>query len=422
MPPPRAPQAPLDPKDFNFASPAGVLKRSLQIIPRQTQFVLAGVIVFAGAAVVLGWMRGYSINLTVSVLFLILFAGFLATALSHVPARAYTGVGGFLAWAFSVLLVAVLFLILTSIFFGWPGPGAALAARLLGTEILTSLPSSAAPITLPTDEVRLVSNLPPIARDEPDGLDRVKQVQILASRPELLLKGTLEMAAGEKRVLVASTLNLQGGTITTNGGDLTIIVNNLRSDNGTIRAFANPSASSPGQAGKSGGHVGLVVYGAITGRLAVDLQGQNGADGTPGTNGKAGSKGAGGANGASSAVDCKRGPEKGKTGGSGTPGMDGGQGYAGGAGGVLVIQTANVDAVQRVIGTPQLDGGLGGSGGQGGTGGPGGPGGDGGGPNGWCHGNGPQGDQGAPGGNGKTGPKAADGTSGSFHVEQIASS
>src|SRR5262245_13790430 len=102
-------------------TPEGLLSWAARVIPAQAKFVLSGVIVFAGAALVLGWTNRFSISLTFSIAVLILVFGLVASAISAAP-KVLTGVGGFLAWALASLFVVLLVLLLTSAFFGIP-PG-----------------------------------------------------------------------------------------------------------------------------------------------------------------------------------------------------------------------------------------------------------------------------------------------------------
>lgn len=400
-------------------TPEGILGWAARTIPAQTKFVLAGVIVFAGAALVLGWINRFSISLTFSIAVLILVFGLVASAIAAAP-RVLAGVGGFLAWALAILFVALLVLLLASAFFGVPPAGARLLARVLGSsELLTQRPSSAQPVVIANGQVEAFSNLPQAFRMEPLSADVAARVQELATLPELVIKGTLQMAPGEKRVLSASTLRFDGGTLFTHGGDLVIEVNNLVADNGSIRAFENPDIAQLNTAGRSAGRVTLIVHGTISGGLSVDLRGELGASGTSGVSGGKGSKGQRGANASSGVFDCQRGAGPGGKGGQGQPGLDGNPGFAGGKGGLLIVRAADIAAAKRVIGTPLLGGGRGGNGGTGGRGGEGGDGGDGGSPIGLCSGGGANGAQGERGPNGQPGGSGRVGDPGAFIFEGL---
>jgi hypothetical protein len=403
-------------------TPEWFLSWAIRVIPAQTKFVLSGVIVFAGTALVLGWTSRLSISLTFSIAVLILVFGLVASAISAAP-KALTGVGGFLAWALAILFVALLVLLLTSAFFGTPPAGARLLARVLGSsEILTQIRSSARPIIIETGQIEAFSSLPRELRTEPSRTDIPARIQELATLPELIIRGTLQMTSpGEKRVLSASTLRFDGGTLLTNGGDLVIEVNNLVADNGSIRAFDNPEVAQPNASGRSAGRVTLIVHGTISGGLSVDLRGGRGGDGASGVDGGKGPKGQRGANAASGLFDCQRGAGSGGRGGQGQAGSDGKPGFAGGKGGLLIVRAADVEAAKRVIGTPLVAGGKGGNGGVPGRGGEGGDGGDGGSPVGLCSGGGPTGPQGERGSSGQPGRPGQEGDPGSFTFTSLAS-
>ncbi|MBK3404176.1 hypothetical protein H0176_22220 [Methylorubrum populi] len=398
------------------ATPGGLLHWASREIPAQTKLVLAGVIIFAGAALALGWTKQFSPGLTFAAALSILVFGLVASALSAAP-KAISGAGGLLAWALSTLFIALLALMLSSTFFGWPPAGARLMARLLGSaEVLASLRSEAKPVVVERGRTETLSVLPDDLRSEPVSSDPAARVQELAALPVLTVAGTLRMSGpDERRYLSASELRLDGGSLVTNGGDLVVEVNNLVSDNGTLIATPTPD----GAAGRGGGRVLIIVHGRITGRLGVDLRGARGADGTPGSAGAGGGKGPTGDNAASGLADCSRGAGRGGKGGPGLAGGDGAAGRPGGNGGVLIVRAADLAAAKRVIADAVVTAGPGGRGGPGGQGGPGGPGGDGGSPRGWCSGGGPGGPQGDQGPTGRPGADGAAGADGSVKFEQL---
>lgn len=399
-------------EDQSAALPAGFIQWAMRVVPAQTKFVVGGGVVFAVASLVLGWVSAYSLATTLEIAVIIIIFGALVSALS---ATGKSAVGSFLTWGLAVIFLGVLILFTSAAFFGVPQAGTLIVSRVLGSyEPLTRLTSSQPAITIPSSTTASIGSLAQEVRDEPTERDPRDIVQDLAHRPPLDIEGRLELSSpSERRILAVSTLRLANGTIVTNGGDLTIETNNLMSDNGSIRAFANPAIPSTDSRGTNGGRVSLIVYGTMSGGLTVDLQGQNGAQGRTGEEGIKGQKGAAGANAASGLVDCQRGAERGGKGGTGEPGSNGGDGYSGGNGGVLIVRTGDIERAKRVIGDAMVDGGSGGPGGPGGKGGPGGDGGDGGSPVGLCSGkgpNGPAGEQGPSGVAGKDGPKGAAGS------------
>lgn len=395
--------------------PVGFFTWAAKVAPKQTVFVAGGTIVFAGAALVLGWTRSYSLWTVLGIAIFIVVLGLVVGALASLSAvsKNLVGVGSFLAWALAMLFVATLVLIVSSVFFGMPAAGALLMSRLLATtEPLTRVAAAAPPVVIKAGEITTLSSLGPQLTEEPTQRDLFKRIQEIAKRPELDIEGTLTIGAGQRAYIVASTLRLSAGNIITNGADVTIEVNNFISDRGSLRSFADPETPPRAAAGSSGGKITLIVHGDVTGRLLTDLRGQNGADGPAGRTGGKGPKGARGDNASSGPVDCSHGAGRGGTGGQGEAGGDGANGFAGGGGGILIVQTADSDVARTVIGDADVRGGAGGAGGAGGPGGPGGDGGDGGSPVGWCQGGGPNGAQGPKGPDGKTGHLGATGANG----------
>jgi len=395
--------------------PGGFFAWAAKIAPKQTIFVAGGVLVFAGAALVLGWMRGFSPWTVLGITIVIIVFGLVVGALSSLSAtsKSLVRVGSFLAWALSMLFVAILVLMVSSVFFGVPAAGALLMSRLLATtEPLTRISSAVPPVIIKTGETTTLDSLAPQLTEEPPQRDPFKRVQEISKRPELDIKGTLTIGAVRRAYIVASTLRMSNGRIVTNGADVTIEVNNFVSDQGSLKSFSNPEIPPQATGGSSGGKITLIVHGDMTGRLVADLRGQNGADGAAGTAGGKGSKGAQGDNASSGLFDCSRGAGRGGTGGQGGAGGDGANGFAGGAGGTLIVVANDVDTAKAVIGAADVRGGAGGVGGTAGVGGPGGDGGDGGSPVGLCSGGGPNGNQGPKGTDGKAGhpgPAGADG-------------
>ncbi|MDX8541540.1 hypothetical protein RFM23_28345 [Mesorhizobium abyssinicae] len=402
------------PPSGNFG-PAGFFAWAAKIAPQQTVFVAGGVLVFAGAALVLGWTRGFSLGTVLGIAVAIIVLGLVVGALSSLSAasKRLEGVGSFLAWALALLFVTTLVLMVSSVFFGVPPAGAVLMSRLLATtEPLTRIPSAAPSVVIKTGETATLGDLGSQLTEEPAQRDVFKRIQEIAKRPELDIDGTLKIGAGQRVYIVASTLRLSAGEIVTNGADVTIEVNNFISDRGALKSFSNPETQPQAAVGSSGGKVTLIVHGSMTGRLVGDLRGQNGADGAAGRAGGKGPKGARGDNAASGMFDCSHGAGRGGTGGQGEAGGDGANGFAGGAGGTLIVQAADTDAAKAVIGEVPVRGGAGGAGGAGGPGGPGGDGGDGGSPVGLCQGGGPTGAQGPKGPDGKAGHPGAMGADG----------
>ncbi|NTB87710.1 collagen-like triple helix repeat-containing protein [Agrobacterium tumefaciens] len=385
-------------------------------VPRQTGVALAGTVLFALAALVLGWIKDYGLGLTLAVVIAILILGVVGSAVATVAVK---GAGKFLTWAISALFILVLTLCITSVFFGWPKNGAIFIARLTGAPIILSQITPSEPaISIASSRTVAIQDLVDSVRRPVKGTDETSRAEELSARPRLNVSGTLEMAAGESRTLALSTLNLNDGQIVTNGGDLLIEVNDLISDNGTIRSFPDPIKAATQGEGKSGGKVTIVVHNEITGRLNVQLLGQNGANGADGAKGGTGGKGASGDNSASGVVDCRRGPGRGRTGSSGLAGGTAQNGFKGGDGGILEIRAPSGVSVDDAI-VSKLSPGRGGSPGKPGEGGDGGPGGDGGGSSGLCRGEGSTGETGPKGPEGQAGIAGPDGNPGQRIIKQI---
>src|ERR1700733_15195254 len=99
-------------------SPIEFIFWALRIIPRQTKFVLSGLVVLAAASLVLSWARQFSLWTTIGVAVIIIVFGLVVATLSAFINAERSGLlGGFLAWALALLFVAVLILLVTSAFF-----------------------------------------------------------------------------------------------------------------------------------------------------------------------------------------------------------------------------------------------------------------------------------------------------------------
>jgi hypothetical protein len=390
-------------------SPGSWFRLGLKHAPRQTKFILVGVVAIAAATVVLS--SGFGLSVLVPAVLFVLVAGLFAALLSAFVASGGGPLGPFFGWGIVLLFFAVMVLFISSAFFGVPERGTILVGRMLKAPELVGR-ASAAPNAIRTVAAQTeIGMLPVDTRIPLYETDRYERVSELAKRPGLQIENTRIMMKGnEARVLHLHTLNLRDGGIVTSGGELTLEVVNLHSDNGFIRSFEDVKATN-GLPGTGGGHVTLIVHGKFTGVLAADLPGTAGSDGRPGSRGVRGSVGAPGDNAASGAFDCSRGAGRGRPGGKGGRGENGAAGAKAGDGGTLEIVAADPDAVRQHI-RFSARAGAGGAGGSGGDGGPGGPGGPGGSPRGFCSGSGPEGDTGPQGERGDDGQPGAVGSEG----------
>jgi hypothetical protein len=189
----------------------------------------------------------------------------------------------------------------------------------------------------------MLDSLPPELQEVLAKAERRDRIRDIAALPALAISGDLQLAhPNVPRTLVVSSLRLDGGTIITNGGDLTIETNHLSSHDGWIRSFADPDIPGSGLRGLDGGRVTLIVHGTMSGQLSVDLRGQKGADGNAGRDGAVGGVGPRGRSSATASASClsPAGPGgKGLDGAGGTQGQDG---FPGGSGGVLLVQAPDV--------------------------------------------------------------------------------
>lgn len=187
---------------------------------------------------------------------------------------------------------------------------------------------------------------------------------------------------GQKSIFQYDRIVLgRGSFITTGGQDVRLEIGELVSDQGTIQTFAEGQKAEIARDGRSGGKIELVV-GRASGKLHLELRGEDGGNGV---NGKdpdeslRGTKGYPGANAIYSGSydtgghNLQSPAQNGGRGGPGLPGFPGGNGGRGGNSGsasIKILEASEFDlSVQKIPG-------LGGVNGVGGKGGPGGFGGD----------------------------------------------
>jgi hypothetical protein len=176
-----------------------------------------------------------------------------------------------------------------------------------------------------------------------------------------------------------------GSFLGAEGKSISINVNHLISEGGTIRTFLSPSPEK-GHHGVLGGTIQVIAHSGI-GILNVQSNGQDGTQGLDGTPGRTGTNGSPGEAGISevvpppfiniapepASVRCLRAPTSGGNGQNGAPGVDATSGGNGGDSGKLYVQIEDARSLKVIplvrpgIGAP---GGHGGPGGAPGAGGP----------------------------------------------------
>jgi hypothetical protein len=228
-------------------------------------------------------------------------------------------------------------------------------------------------------------------------------------------------AVGANKTLTLTVKELKlinGGKIVTNGNVLHIEAVRIISEGGQIISFLPNNRRPPDspEAGKAGAHGGEVQISAqtLSGKLEIDLSGQNGGLGGRGANGTPGTNGARGNNGVDGLLQCLHPGTDGGPGGNGTPGSLGFPGGAAGNGGNLILigKAARALSSNIFFSAKPGDPGPGGSGGLGGAAGQGGEGGSG-----SVHcGGGHGGPSGQPGPSGAPGPSGSMGQSGSIKL------
>jgi hypothetical protein len=377
--------------------------------PKATRFLFAGYTALALAAVVLSWQKAPGTLVPVAIGIIVLST--VVVLLVRAVPNSSTVAGNTLLWIMLSSIIVMELLFISSAFFGVPERGGVILARLLNSPDLALTSQSSGTIVIDANSSRWPSDAEQVL-DIPG--DRFDRVNALSHRPSVTIRGASVVSASA--IIAVNILDLQNGTIVTNGSDVTIEAVKVLSSRGSIRSFEAPPAQPPSHPGPSGGRVTLVVYDKIVGRLNIDLAGSSGGAGNPGKVGAAGANGGPGENSSQGLFGCNHG---GGSGGTGLPGGHGGDGEAGapgGDGGTLAIQAKDPDVILRSISFTAKAGagGPGGPGGQGGSGGRGGPGGHGGG---YC-GGGQGGPDGPPGEPGHQGPAGSSGTDGPQPVLQ----
>jgi hypothetical protein len=390
------------PIDGSTVQERSVLKISEHASPDARRFLYGGFSALAISTLVLAWLRAPAALVPVLLMLLVasVFVTLLSTALTD---RASAAARTFL-WAVMLFIFSLMGLFVSAAFFGVPQIGAVAIARIFDAPELLSTGSHGAEIRIRTDEVKpataeFLRPLDVIGKD-----DRFSREQSLHQRPSLRVDGTLVAASapGTTTHIYADVIDLEKGTIVTNGADVTIEANKIISGGGAVRSFLGEPAPSETGKGRDVGHVYLVIYDRIVGKLQVNLPGGRGAMGVRGADGIVGRDGAEGDGAADHLFDCAHGGGRGGDGQSGTNGERGWPGFAGGDGGLLTVLGSRPESLQESIEFIPAAG-QGGPGGQGGLPGAGGRAGSGGSGSHWCHG-GESGTAGTPGVRGQQGP------------------
>jgi len=301
------------------------LKSILQLgwrqAPQVTRVAIGAFVLFSVTTLIL------STRIAPSILFpsvlsvtIIGFIATLAATASAGPSRQI--LGAVFGWSIVLFSILISSLFTVSAFTDWLPRGSVIVARTLDAPEVISVSKNYPVIVKDGEQVSLKeirSSFPAMLPG-----DRFERIKALAERPSLVIQrgGVLRVgSSGDSDVLAVHTLELEGGTILTGGAnfDLTA-VRLISSGNGTIRAFADPSAPI---SRTDNGTVTITILDKIDGALTVDLSGGAGRQGSPGGPGAPGAPGTPGDNAASGAFDCKRGAGAGGRGLPGSPGSPG---------------------------------------------------------------------------------------------------
>lgn len=375
-----------------------------KVTPQVRRFLYAGLFVLALSSIVLSWGKPPAALVAVAIVLVVLAT--IVTLLSSALSRRQALPALVCLWAILGISIAIALLFLSSLFLGIPERGAIFVARQFSDPRFAIFENHTPPIVLEADK----KSLPDAFRQAPATTgDQYDEAAALSKIPPATIKGASIII--DSPIVYFSILRLQDADLQTGGRDITIKANRIETVGGSaIRAVV--PVSQPGQPGKSGGTVTLVVYDRLAGAIAVDLKGGDGGQGDKGSVGIKGGDGGPGENSAQSAFDCRHGGGPGGPGQPGGAGENGKPGLPGGDGGRLIFQTKDPDRYGGLI-TFTAKGGAGGPGGAGGAGGPGGNGGPGGHGGGYC-GGGQAGPAGAGGKAGSNGPDGSTGKDGNF--------
>lgn len=218
--------------------------------------------------------------------------------------------------------------------------------------------------------------------------DKSKEQVLEAGASELIVESDsvyelkLETNSLYQQIVKYDRLVLKSGaSFVTQGSNVTLEINELVSEDGTIATFKEGSVAAVGAAGRHGGKIEILV-GRATGKLHVELRGENGGAGAPGKAPDSNLRGAAGYPGDKPyGVNEEGGYQRfvdgtvGDVGGPGQTGYPGQSGFAGGNSGSAVVQIAEGSnfAIEFAkfagLGGAPGAGGAGGEGGDGGLGG-----------------------------------------------------
>ncbi|WP_084627253.1 trypsin-like peptidase domain-containing protein [Mesorhizobium sp. LSHC422A00] len=365
--------------------------------------------VLAISALLLSW------KLAPEVLWPTAIAVFLLGFIVHLAAKGATGPASSsqartVSWFVIAIAVVVTSLFISAAFFRWPLGGTELLARILNQ------PSWMGPDETTTVTLRSAADIPPIAFATPEGRGEFDRSVYLSKLPALKLYPHAKIEIDRRDLLSASTLDLNNGTITTNG-TFSIETLNLTGKGGAIRARASDGKVPFGNS-EAAGDITLVVHSKLGGEFMVDASGRAGADGVQGTPGVNGAPGAEGEH-SRSGILCESGPGRGQDGGRGGDGGPGGPGADGEDGGTIRILVVGDPKLVSAPGWLLVSGGKPGAGGPGGVPGQGGAGGNGGASGGACTGRGAHGSQGPSGNPGTHGADGKSGSDGEVTMEQL---
>ena len=159
----------------------------------------------------------------------------------------------FVSWAVAICVAVTMVLVLLSAFSSVLPQGSLFLARVLRWTELVPVADRLLPITRDTRLESLGALVEPVVGEG----DLISRAKALADRGTLRVENgaKLVLSSGEARTLAVHTLELQGGTIATNGADLTIEVINLRSNGGRVVSFDSRAQAPEGNRARDGGRV-----------------------------------------------------------------------------------------------------------------------------------------------------------------------
>lgn len=216
------------------------------------------------------------------------------------------------------------------------------------------------------------------------------EVSVVAIPKDLEFRGGIVVLT--ESIRASRLFLLQGTELVIEDRDITIEVDEIVSEDGTISTFPNGNQAPVNQNGRNGGRLTLSAN-SLTGTLKVKMDGEKGGKGLPGINGNPGQRGTQGyhaifrcyginntitecpaetVRARSQILSCVRTPSDGSIGTPGSAGGNGGTGRNGGNRGHATVSIRTFNPQNLIVSASPGEGGPGGDAGRGGPGGEGG--------------------------------------------------